>query len=270
MVLYRRGQAPVGFDLGPFAAIAADMERLSRFDRLELLADCGTSKEGGCPDAAERVDLARIVPEGHSPRDVLEAASERLATTLLWPLGKMPPGSELVIAPDGALHRLNFALLIQDGEYLFESTRLRIVPNGPRVVARAATHQQLSRRVFALGGAEYGPVAAHKICNRGDLRAGGFLSAASRGRRGQGGGGTRPQRWGLRYPAHTPDPRQPKQRRSKGCQGLRIVHLATHGSIARPGLGSPMNRVALLFAGANDALLLQVDADWRRWHTIWL
>ncbi len=70
---------------------------------------------------------------GRDPLDTGNAAGRRLADLLLWPvLPKAPPGSRLVIVPDGVLHMLNFETLPLENprpHYWIEDVTLAVVPS---------------------------------------------------------------------------------------------------------------------------------------------
>ncbi len=77
--------------------------------------------------AAEYTDA---VQERYDPLENDNPAGQRLTRILLEPVRKLiPPGSHVVLVPDGRLHELNFETLVVDGHYWIEDVRLAVTPS---------------------------------------------------------------------------------------------------------------------------------------------
>ena len=110
-------------------------------DRLELLYLAGG--EGGAtfrrlaPNrSVDRQAISRLVETvvlslSYDEDDKWRAASRQLYDLLIKPIeGKLKPGSELAIVPDGALRSLPFsALLDADNHFLIQKTRVSVAPS---------------------------------------------------------------------------------------------------------------------------------------------
>ena len=163
LAIYRRGTSVELHDLGPFSAIADDIDRLALLNELEVLPNCEISHSPGCPSENNVIKLNALLVSGNDDAPLSErvnstiaGAKQRLADFLLGPLGSIRSNTQLIISPDGALHRLNFSLLAHRGRHLVETNELRIIPNG-RVLVRGEPEQiPVNADLFAMGGGAYG------------------------------------------------------------------------------------------------------------------
>jgi hypothetical protein len=130
LALYRHGLAVEAHDLGPLSKISADIERLARLNKIEILPKCQLDPVPGCPVGEELAKIKALLVSGSSADANIAAAKQRLAAFLLSPLGAIDGNMQLIISPDGPLHRLNFDLLALRGRHLFETNELRIIPHG--------------------------------------------------------------------------------------------------------------------------------------------
>ncbi len=252
--IYRPGQMPDAYDLGPLADIALDIQRMARLNELEILEKCRALPSDGCPDDEKKAELERLIPPGDGVQSTIARAQERLGAFLLAPAGQIGPQDTLIISPDGPLHRINFDLLPVGAHFLFETNNVRIIPSVRALLKQPTARVAPQSDLTAIGAANYGPVPPGAKCIDGAVRRSGWFcplpnaqieiteisSAAS---------------------AHNLTVRGPftgaaatEATAKSQLPGSRVVLVATHAGTTLINGASSLFDVGLAFAGANDAL----------------
>lgn len=207
----------------------------------------------------------------------LESAQTLLGKALLDPVASLLAGAdEAIIAPDGILARINFAMLPdpQDTDlHLIERVPLRILPSG-RSLFEQSEPTPAARSLF-LGAAlkDYGPYDPDKCASTrfGDAKAGlcPLPNAVPEVEQIN-------DLFASRGEAYTLLRNQATEAAIRSAlPGTRFVHLATHGGLRLPGLtgsGGGLNNVGLAFhrplsdsgtqsiAPSNDGILTGAEA----------
>lgn len=182
----------------------------------------------------------------------LEGAQNLLSDALLGPVADLlAEADEAIIAPDGVLARINFAMLLdpQDTDlHLSERLPLRILPSG-RSLLEQPEPASAARSLF-LGAAlqDYGPYDKDKCksTNLGDTRDGlcPLPNAVSEVEEISALFNARGEAHTLLHDQATEDAIR------RDMPSARFVHLATHGGLRLPGLtgsGGGLNNVGLAF-----------------------
>ena len=263
-LIYRPGSAPQIDDLGPYSAIADDIERLSSIGVLHRLEPCLALAEAdraaeGCPSPELLDRLAALFPEGARDQSAFANPSLRLSKVLLSGVDPGRQANRLVIAPDGALHRINFSLLSATLPLplsILETHELQIVPSLRVLLPGPAGNTETTAGFFAAGGADYGPVSANatRLCSRELSRGSGGFCALPHAQDEVraltdlltgSGESTRAALTGAQANEAEVVANMPN---------TRIVHLATHAGHGLSEGKTGIFDVALAFSGANSAL----------------
>ena len=268
LVLYRSDSDIELHDLGPFSVIARDIDRLSRLNELEILPQCKLEMMLGCPKGDQFADLeAMLVSKDDHPSltkrvtSTMAGAKERLADFLLGPLHSIHRDTQLIISPDGALHRINFGLLAQRGRHLFETNELRIIPHGRILVRSQPEPVAAEADLFTMGGGDYGDLPDDvSKCENQSLRADASFCPLPYSENEAERVATLAEEQGFSVRGPHKGRSATEERAKAEMPGSRIVHLATHGGTSLISEGLGLYNVALAFTGANDTLRGQIRA----------
>ncbi|MCP3970047.1 MAG: CHAT domain-containing protein [Rhodobacteraceae bacterium] len=182
--------------------------------------------------------LNQLQGEHRSATQAVLGAKARLAHVLLAPLGKISKDRSIAVAPDGALHRLNFALLTPGGRgHLFVTNELRLLAHGRVIAVGIPTPPPNAKNQFFVpGGRAYGePLDPETSCEH-ILPSGKFCPLPFAEKEARAIASLAQGRALTVEGAYTGAEATEAVVKTRS-PGSRIVHLATHGGYT-PGAGT--------------------------------